>query len=118
MATDAEQFTAALGFAKVDLLGFSLGGFVAQVLAAKTPGRVRKMILVGTAPQGGEEHRLEVLKDAFSHKEAPDVRLPLFFTPSEASQAAGRASSSAPVRVLWIEIRKAVMPSGFHRRKR
>jgi len=91
MTTDTERFIATLGLAKVDLLGFSLGGFVAQALAAKNPGLVRKMILVGTAPQGGEEHLLKVVKEAFSHKEAPDVRLPLFFTPSEASQAAGRA---------------------------
>jgi pimeloyl-ACP methyl ester carboxylesterase len=91
MAMDAEHFIAALELAKVDLLGFSLGGFVAQVLAVKNPGLVRRMILVGTAPQGGEEHLLKVVEEAFSHKEAPDVRLPLFFTPSEASQAAGRA---------------------------
>ena len=91
MATDAEQFIAALGFAQVDLLGFSLGGFVAQLLAANVPSLVRKMILVGTAPQGGEEHLLKVVEEAFSHREAPDVRLPLFFTSSEASQAAGRA---------------------------
>jgi pimeloyl-ACP methyl ester carboxylesterase len=91
MTTDVEQFIAALGFAQVDLLGFSLGGFVAQALAVKNPGLVRKMVLVGTAPQAGEEHLLKVVEEAFSHKEAPDVRLPLFFTPSEASQAAGRA---------------------------
>lgn len=91
MAADAEQFIAALGFAQVDLLGFSLGGFVAQLLAANVPGLVRKMILAGAAPQGGEEHLLKVVEEAFSHREAPDVRLPLFFTSSEASQAAGRA---------------------------
>jgi pimeloyl-ACP methyl ester carboxylesterase len=91
MAADAEQFIAALGFKAVDLLGYSLGGFIAQTLAVKKPGFVGKLILVGTAPQGGEEHLLRVLEEAFSHKEAPDVRLPLFFTPSRASQAAGRA---------------------------
>jgi pimeloyl-ACP methyl ester carboxylesterase len=91
MMVDIEQFITALGLSKVDLLGFSLGGFVAQALAVRNPGLVRKMILVGTAPQGGEEHLLKVLEEAFSHKESPDVRLPLFFTPSDASQAAGRA---------------------------
>jgi pimeloyl-ACP methyl ester carboxylesterase len=91
MTADAEQFIAALGFAKIDLLGYSLGGFVAQSLAAKHSGLVRNLILVGTAPQGGEEHLLKVLKEAFSHKEAPDTRLPLFFTSSAASQAAGLA---------------------------
>jgi pimeloyl-ACP methyl ester carboxylesterase len=101
MAADAGQFIAKLGFAQVDLLGYSLGGFIAQLLAAQSPGLVRKAILVGTAPQGGEEHLLEVLKETFSHKEAPDVRLPLFFTPSEASQAAGRAFlSRASVRTV------------------
>ena len=91
MAADAGQFIAALGLTQVDLLGYSLGGFIAQLLAANSPGLVRKVILVGTAPQGGEEHLLAVLKEAFSHKEAPDVRLPLFFTPSKMSQDAGRA---------------------------
>ena len=91
MATDAGRFITALELSKVDLLGFSLGGFVAQVLAVKKPRLVRKMVLVGTAPQGGEEHLLKVVEEAFSHKEAPDVRLPLFFTPSEKSQEAGRA---------------------------
>jgi pimeloyl-ACP methyl ester carboxylesterase len=91
MTADAEQFLAALGYAKIDLLGYSLGGFVAQSLAAKHSDHVRKLILVGTAPQGGEEHLLKVLRNAYSHKEAPDVRLPLFFTASAASQAAGSA---------------------------
>src|SRR5271156_4732364 len=91
MAADAARFIAALHFSKVDLLGYSLGGMVAQVLAAEHPKLVRKLLLVGTAPQGGEEHLMEVLKEAQSHKEAPDPRLPLFFTPSATSQAAGLA---------------------------
>jgi pimeloyl-ACP methyl ester carboxylesterase len=91
MAADAGRFIAALGFANVDLLGFSLGGFIAQTLATQRPDLVRKIILVATAPQGGEEHLLKVLAEALSHKDAPDPRLPLFFTSSEASQAAGRA---------------------------
>ncbi len=91
MARDAVAFIELLGFAKVDLLGYSLGGCVAQQMAAKHGQLVRKLILVGTAPQGGEEHLLAVLKEAFSHTESPDPRLPLFFTPSAASQDAGKA---------------------------
>jgi len=91
MAMDAERFISALGLKKVDLLGYSLGGFIAQKIAADHPELVRKILLVGTAPQGGAEHLLKVLAEAYSHKEAPDPRLPLFFTQSEASQAAGRA---------------------------
>jgi pimeloyl-ACP methyl ester carboxylesterase len=54
MARDAVAFIGALGFSKVDLLGFSLGGFVAQVIAQEQPGLVRKIILAGTGPAGGD----------------------------------------------------------------
>lgn len=53
MARDAVAFIRALGFEKVDLLGFSLGGMVAQVIAELSPELVRKMILAGTGPAGG-----------------------------------------------------------------
>ncbi|MFG1461616.1 alpha/beta hydrolase [Xanthobacter sp. DSM 24535] len=91
MARDAVTFIKALGLSKVDLLGYSLGGCVAQQIAAEHGALVHKVVLVGTAPQGGEEHLLAVLQEAFSQTEAPDVRLPLFFTKTSASQAAGRA---------------------------
>jgi pimeloyl-ACP methyl ester carboxylesterase len=90
MASDAETFVSRLGLEQVDLLGFSLGGMLAQVLAVRQPGLIRKIIVAGAAPRGGEEHLLAVVEEAFS-RDAPDVRLPLFFTPSEASQRAGRA---------------------------
>ena len=54
MAEDAIAFIRALGFEEVDLLGFSLGGFVAQDIVLKAPGLVRKVILTGTGPAGGE----------------------------------------------------------------
>ncbi|RFB78271.1 alpha/beta fold hydrolase [Methylovirgula sp. 4M-Z18] len=53
MARDTIALIGALGFEKVDLLGFSLGGFVAQDVALKAPGLVRKLILAGTGPAGG-----------------------------------------------------------------
>jgi len=91
MATDTAHFVSALGLKNVDLLGFSLGGLAAQQLAVDYPELVRKIVLAGTAPQGGEEHLLKILGEAFSQKDAADPRLYLFFTQSEASQAAGRA---------------------------
>jgi pimeloyl-ACP methyl ester carboxylesterase len=54
MAKDAFAFIRALGFEEVDLLGFSLGGFVAQDIVLKAPGLVRKVVLTGTGPAGGE----------------------------------------------------------------
>jgi pimeloyl-ACP methyl ester carboxylesterase len=91
MARDAVDFIDLLGLSEVDLLGFSLGGCVAQQIAAEHGGLVRKLILVGTAPKGGEEHLLAVLQEAFSETDAPDPRLPLFFTKSAASRSAGLA---------------------------
>jgi pimeloyl-ACP methyl ester carboxylesterase len=89
-------FADALGLTRVDLLGFSLGGMVAQQAALDRPSLVRKMLLVGTAPEGGED---------IMHLEKPElskilqdpslsgyqVLVKLFFTPSESSQAAGQA---------------------------
>lgn len=90
MADYAEDFISALGLGEVDLLGFSLGGFLAQVMAARRRVAIGRMVVAGSAPTEGEEHLLEVVEEAFA-KKAADVRLPLFFTPSATSQAAGKA---------------------------
>lgn len=91
MAKDAFDFINALGFKEVDLLGFSLGGFVAQVLAKEHPEFVRKLILAGTAPSGGEatdEHTItlqeSVEKATIENKHPKHF---LFFSPSQSSQA-------------------------------
>ena len=54
MAHDAVAFIRALGLDQVDLLGLSMGGFIAQVIAQKEPQLVRKIILAGTGPAGGD----------------------------------------------------------------
>ncbi|AYM84072.1 alpha/beta hydrolase [Agrobacterium tumefaciens] len=53
MARDVIAVISELGFTTVDLMGFSLGGFVAQDIVLKTPDLVRKLILTGTGPAGG-----------------------------------------------------------------
>jgi pimeloyl-ACP methyl ester carboxylesterase len=55
MADDAYTFIRALGFDKVDIFSFSLGGFVAQALVIKHPDLVRRLILTGTGPAGGKD---------------------------------------------------------------
>ena len=55
MADDAVTFIKALGFDKVDIFAFSLGGMVAQALVVKHPDLVRKLILTGTGPAGGKD---------------------------------------------------------------
>src|SRR5882757_6135750 len=52
MAGDAIAFLRALGLTMVDLLGFSLGGMVAQLIVQQRPDLVRRVILAGTAPAG------------------------------------------------------------------
>jgi pimeloyl-ACP methyl ester carboxylesterase len=89
-------FADALGLTEIDLLGFSLGGMVAQQAALDRPSLIRKMLLVGTAPEGGEDiMHLEkpVLRQPLEDRSLRgyDVLVKLFFTPSEASQAAGHA---------------------------
>ncbi|MDD0971125.1 MULTISPECIES: alpha/beta hydrolase [Pseudomonas] len=54
MAQDAVETIRALGLEQVDVLGFSLGGFVAQEIALQAPGLVRRLILTGTGPAGGQ----------------------------------------------------------------
>jgi len=93
MGRDAVAFIRALGLEKVDLFGFSLGGGVAQMVALQAPELVRRMILAGTGPRGGEgiDEILKIaavanIKAAFTLK---DSRNYLFFprTP-EGKQAA------------------------------
>jgi pimeloyl-ACP methyl ester carboxylesterase len=55
MADDAYTFITALGFDKIDIFSFSLGGFVAQDLVVKHPDLVRKLVLTGTGPRGGKD---------------------------------------------------------------
>ena len=55
MAEDAVTFIKALGFDKVDIFAFSLGGMVAQALVVRHPHLVRKLILTGTGPAGGKD---------------------------------------------------------------
>jgi pimeloyl-ACP methyl ester carboxylesterase len=92
MARDAVAFIGALGFIKVDLLGFSLGGFVSQVIAQQQPGLVRKIILAGTGPAGGEgiANVGAVLQDAFGRAGAANKHPKhfLFFTQTRSGQAA------------------------------
>ncbi|WP_371736921.1 alpha/beta fold hydrolase [Rhodoferax sp. U11-2br] len=54
MADDAISFIKAKGLTQVDLLGFSMGGMIAQEMALKAPQLIRKMVLAGTGPAGGE----------------------------------------------------------------
>jgi len=94
MARHVTAFLDALGLKRVDLLGFSLGGFVAQQVALESPHLIRRVILAGTGPQGGEgmdKFTPKVTEHATREKPILEDFLYLFFSQSETSQAAGRA---------------------------
>jgi pimeloyl-ACP methyl ester carboxylesterase len=93
MATDARAFIKALGYKKVNLLGFSLGGAIAQQIILDEPDLVDKLILAGTQHKGGVqlEGIVEPLTKASSMGPV-ESKLYLLFSPSEEGRAAGNAS--------------------------
>ena len=96
MAAHAQAFLDGLGLKTCDVLGFSLGGMVAQQMVLDHPSVFRRMILVGTAPRGGED--IMHLEKPSLAKHLADPKLQgyavlqkLFFAPTQSSQAAGAA---------------------------
>ncbi len=94
MGANAVAFIKALGLTKVDVLGFSIGGFIAQEIALQVPDLVKRLVLVGTGPRGGEgmAARTPEAQRIFSATYDPpdELWLSVHFTQSAASQAAGR----------------------------
>jgi pimeloyl-ACP methyl ester carboxylesterase len=90
MTTDCVEFCRALDLRNIDVVGFSLGGMIAQQLAFEYPDMIRRMILMGTGPRGGEGMTFtELSTDLLADPVA--LLMSAFFTPSEASKAAGQA---------------------------
>ena len=94
MGANAIAFIKAIKLTKVDVFGFSIGGFVAQEITLQAPNLVRKLVLVGTGPRGGQGMGTltpEAQQIFAATYDPPDhLWLAVHFTPSEASQAAGR----------------------------
>ncbi len=95
MADDAITFIKAKGFTKVDLFGFSMGGMIAQEIVLKEPSLIRKLILTGTGPAGGEGISsvwgvtfYDILRGFFTGQ---DPKQFLFFTRTPEGIAAGKA---------------------------
>jgi pimeloyl-ACP methyl ester carboxylesterase len=103
MAAHALAFLDAVGIARCDVLGFSLGGMVALQMVQDRPSVFRRMILVGTAPRGGEDI-MHLEKPSLSqHLGNPklqgyEVLQKLFFAPTQSSQAAG---ADFITRLMW-----------------
>ena len=95
MASGALTFIDALGLDRVDLLGFSIGSFVAQEIALSRPAVVRRVVLAAAAPQGAPGMHGwadDVISAVGQPEPSSDGYLNVFFTQSEASRAAGVAT--------------------------
>ena len=95
MADDAVTFIEALGFDKVDIFSFSLGGMVAQALVVKHPDLVRKLILTGTGPRRWQGHRQgrrsHLLRHAAGDPDPADPKEFLFFNRNTPGKRAAKA---------------------------
>ncbi|CAN7669176.1 alpha/beta hydrolase [Devosia sp. LjRoot16] len=100
MADDAFTFIKALGFDRIDIFSFSLGGFVAQALVDKHPGLVRKLILTGTGPAGGKDidkvagvTYFDILRATLTGSDPKEF---LFFNRNASGKPAARAFVNRP----------------------
>ena len=87
------DFVDALELETIDLLGFSIGGFVAQELALLRPNLIRRLVLAGTGPRGAQNMHVwgpDITNHAWNSNPGGEDLLYLFFAPTETSQARGR----------------------------
>jgi pimeloyl-ACP methyl ester carboxylesterase len=97
MAHDAIAFLAAMDFDEVDLLGFSIGSFVAQEIALTRPDVVRKLVLASSAPRGADGMHgwaPDVIGAVGARTPDPAGYLGVFFTASDLSRKAGQEAWS------------------------
>src|SRR6266550_6438346 len=106
MAHGANAFIEAMSFERVNLLGFSIGSFVAQEIALIRPDPVRRIVLASSAPQGAPGMHCwapEVIAAVGGREPNPQGYVDVFFAPTETSrnagqEAAGRIFGRTPVR--------------------
>jgi pimeloyl-ACP methyl ester carboxylesterase len=94
MAGDAIEFIEALGEDRVDLLGFSIGSFVAQEVALQRPSLVRRLVLAAAAPRGASGihgWRADVIEGVGGREPSPEGYLHAFVPSTEDGLAAGQA---------------------------
>jgi len=96
MAHDAIAFLEAMDLQRVDLLGFSIGSFVAQEIALIRPDLVRRLVLASSAPQGAAGMHgwaPEVIGAVGTPETSPEGYISVFFAPSDTSRAAGQQAA-------------------------
>jgi len=94
-ADDAYTFISALGYSKIDIFSFSMGGMIAQDVVVKHPELVRKLVLTGTGPRGGKDMDkvvgvtyYDILRSTLTRSDPKEF---LFFNRDAAGKSAGKA---------------------------
>jgi pimeloyl-ACP methyl ester carboxylesterase len=96
MAHGAIAFIEAIGFERVDLLGFSIGSFVAQEIALIRPDLLRRIVLASSAPQGASGMHgwaPDVIGAVGKPETTPEGYISVFFAPTDTSREAGRQAA-------------------------
>jgi len=96
MAHDAIAFIEALSLQQIDLLGFSIGSFVAQEIALIRPDLLRRVVLASSAPQGAAGMHgwaPEVIGAVGAPETSPEGYLSVFFAPTKTSLEAGQEAA-------------------------
>jgi pimeloyl-ACP methyl ester carboxylesterase len=96
MAHGAIDFIQAMNFRRVDLLGFSIGSFIAQEIALIRPELLRRVVLASSAPQGAEGMHgwaPEVIGAVGAPETSPEAYISVFFAPTDTSREAGRQAA-------------------------
>lgn len=107
MAQDAGKFIKALGLNQVDILGFSIGGMVAQELALQEGNLIRRIIMAGTGPESGINPEMEVFERMNRHggnaENALEDFMFFFYRSTETSKSAGMASLQRIINQKRVE---------------
>jgi pimeloyl-ACP methyl ester carboxylesterase len=96
MANDAIAFIEAMNLERIDLLGFSIGSFVAQEIALIRPDLLRRVVLASSAPQGAAGMHgwaPEVIGAVGTPETTPQGYISVFFAPTDTSREAGRQAA-------------------------
>jgi pimeloyl-ACP methyl ester carboxylesterase len=96
MAHDAISFLEAMDFQQIDLLGFSIGSFIAQEIALIRPDLIRRVVLASAAPQGAAGMHgwaPEVIGAVGAPETSPEGYISVFFAPTDTSRGAGQEAA-------------------------
>src|SRR3984893_7071715 len=117
MANDAIAFIEAMNLERIDLLGFSIGSFIAQEIALIRPDLLRRVVLASSAPQGAAGMHgwaPEVIGAVGAPETTPEGYVSVFFAPTDTSREAGQQAAE---RIFGARTTDRDEPTTWHTRQ-